>query len=243
MKASSNIFLFFAIVIVVAMLLWFALDAVPTTSVQVVSSAGKPHSVQEAKTDVDKVKPSRPSNQDEALQNNIAVESEQALRRDIDQSNALLKNYELFSPQELFEFSADSGFIPKLSVIASDNLQTNHTGQYSIEELTSHANALDEERSKQTTFSEDYTRIFMHFKHDEFVGQKVLVRWTQEISPKQGKLIQLNRHTIPSGQNKYFFWAEQNEGWAAGTYQVEVFAIDNSLAPLARGKFSVHSKE
>jgi hypothetical protein len=49
----------------------------------------------------------------------------------------------------------------------------------------------------------------------------------------------LQRYRVSAGDRYSFVWLKRPQGWDPGNYEVEVYAANDELTPLAWGRYSV----
>ena len=79
-------------------------------------------------------------------------------------------------------------------------------------------------------------RIFAVFPSTPSTQDEVFVKWYRSGEPE---ILMFDRHPIQRESDRNFVWIENNEGWPAGEYAVEIYSADEAMSPLASGRYVV----
>ncbi len=81
--------------------------------------------------------------------------------------------------------------------------------------------------------------ILAAFPMGDYEGDEVFVKWTRLDDPK---IMLFNHYPIRSGEDFNYVWLSPKAGWDPGEYEVNFYTADESLLPLAGGRYSIDSK-
>lgn len=79
-------------------------------------------------------------------------------------------------------------------------------------------------------------RIFATFPVPDPARQRVLVKWFRTDRPH---ILLLRRYSLKAGESSGYVWLEPEGGWESGNYQVDVYAADEAVTPLATGRYEI----
>jgi hypothetical protein len=85
-------------------------------------------------------------------------------------------------------------------------------------------------------FSSDEERIYAVFPTSRYDKNWVMVRWWRSDGPE---VFLLQRYRVNTGDPYSYVWLKRPQGWDPGIYEVEVYAADQELTPLAWGQYSI----
>jgi hypothetical protein len=81
--------------------------------------------------------------------------------------------------------------------------------------------------------------ILATFPMGDYAGNEVFVKWTRVDDPK---IMLFNHYPIRSDEEFNYVWLNPTGGWDAGEYEVNFYVADDSLTPLAGGRYVIDSK-
>jgi hypothetical protein len=85
-------------------------------------------------------------------------------------------------------------------------------------------------------FSATTRKIFATFASESIDGRHVLVKWTDL---QRSRVYVCGKYAIEPHADHSFVWLEMKHDWLPGAYAVEVYAMNDDLAPIAGGRYVV----
>jgi len=79
-------------------------------------------------------------------------------------------------------------------------------------------------------------RIYANFPTPDPERGQVLVKWFRTDRPR---ILRLQRYALRPDDLSAFVWLAPTGGWTPGSYQVDVYAADESATPLASGRYEI----
>lgn len=146
---------------------------------------------------------------------------------------------ELFSPEELDGMRDVRGFAERLAAIALSGVVA------ASSELPPRADAVTFARSvgadnapasASEHFYSDAGRIYAVFPTDRYGRDSVLVKWQRLDRPE---LLVFDRYPIRAEDAYSYVWMNQPDRWDPGSYEVTMYAADETLEPIAVGGYDV----
>jgi len=91
---------------------------------------------------------------------------------------------------------------------------------------------------ESSAFHDRVRAIYAVFPTDPLMDDAVYVKWHRIGAPEP---LHLDRYSVDPARDQNYVWLEPGDGWDEGPYQVEVYAGDEELTPLASGRFDIVS--
>lgn len=79
-------------------------------------------------------------------------------------------------------------------------------------------------------------RIYATFPTPDSTRRRILVKWSQRDRPR---ILLMRRYSLDPLDDVGFVWLDPDGSWAVGSYQVEVYAADEDVTPLAAGRYEI----
>ena len=79
-------------------------------------------------------------------------------------------------------------------------------------------------------------RIFANFPTPDPERGQVLVKWFRTDRPR---ILLMQRYPLRPGDRSAYVWLDSEGGWTPGNYQVDVYAADEAVTPLASGRYEI----
>ena len=102
--------------------------------------------------------------------------------------------------------------------------------------LTTSPDTEDPEAVASDRFDPDQSRIYAVFPTDHYEEAAVMVKWYRRDTPR---ILLFERYPITPGDAYAYVWLQPKQGWDPGDYQVDVYAIDEAVTLLSRGRYTV----
>jgi hypothetical protein len=97
-----------------------------------------------------------------------------------------------------------------------------------------------ETRDPQVLARERFTtqepRIYAVFPTAGYTHDTVMIKWYRTDPPQ---ILLFRRYDIRPGDAYGFVWLQPKQSWEPGSYRVEVYAADEAVTRLARGRYQV----
>lgn len=97
-----------------------------------------------------------------------------------------------------------------------------------------------ETRDPQTLARQRFTaqdpRIYAVFPTESYEQGTVMIKWYRTDPPQ---ILLFRRYGIRPGDAYGYVWLQPKQGWEPGSYRVDVFAADEAVTLLARGRYHV----
>ncbi len=145
----------------------------------------------------------------------------------------------LFSAEELDEISDLRGFAERLATIALSGVVTppaDFPAQAEHVEFSRTVGVDNTPGLASEVFYSDAGRIYAVFPTDRYDRDTVLVKWQRMDRPQ---LLVFDRYDISAEDTYSYVWLNQPGGWSEGSYEVTMYAADESLEPIAAGAYDV----
>ena len=88
----------------------------------------------------------------------------------------------------------------------------------------------------QTRFTPQDPRIYAVFSTAAYEQGAVMIKWYRSDPPR---ILLFKRYPIRPGAAHGYVWLQPKEGWEPGEYRVDVYAADEAVTRLARGRYSI----
>ena len=79
-------------------------------------------------------------------------------------------------------------------------------------------------------------RLYANFPTPDPGREQVLVKWFRTDRPR---ILLMQRYPLRAGDTSAYVWLEPEGGWEVGNYQVDVYAADEAVSPLASGRYEI----
>lgn len=113
-----------------------------------------------------------------------------------------------------FDAAEYAGLIDFNSLVQADNMSTEATDN----------------------FSSDTKRIYASFDTSNYTKGSVMVKWSRIDSPE---VLIFDKYRVDRSMGSNYIWLEPPDGWENGTYQVNIYSLEDNLSPLATGVYGV----
>jgi hypothetical protein len=80
--------------------------------------------------------------------------------------------------------------------------------------------------------------VLASFPMGSYENDEVFVKWTRVDDPK---IMLFNHYPIRPEQDFNYVWLRPKEGWEPGEYQVNFYSADDTMTPLAEGRYVIDS--
>ncbi len=80
--------------------------------------------------------------------------------------------------------------------------------------------------------------VLASFPMGSYENDEVFVKWTRVDDPK---IMLFNHYPIRPEEDFNYVWLSPKEGWEPGEYQVNFYSADDTLTPLAEGRYVIDS--
>ncbi len=145
----------------------------------------------------------------------------------------------LFSESELEEIADVRGFAERLARIALSGVVTPPAeipARAMQVEFSTSVESDNTPTAPSDAFGSDSDRIYAVFPTDQYGLDTVLVKWQRLDQPE---LLVFDRYPIGAVDRDSYVWLGQPEGWSEGSYEVTIYAAEESLDPIAVGSYEV----
>lgn len=137
---------------------------------------------------------------------------------------------------DLVEMRDLRAFTRRAAEVAMDNvIRFDDAPQEPLPAVEFSHNPNDMERFTTNRFVGD-ERIFAVFPSTPSTQDEVFVKWYRS---DKAEILLFDRYPIQRESDRNFVWIENNEGWPAGEYAVEIYSADEAMSPLASGRYVV----
>jgi len=94
----------------------------------------------------------------------------------------------------------------------------------------------DRDGNPSYVFPRGIKKIIAHFDVSFFLDKKVFIKW---VNQESGKIELFNFYAISPDRKKNFVWLKKKKGWETGSYQVNIYSLNNKLKLVAYGSFEI----
>jgi hypothetical protein len=88
----------------------------------------------------------------------------------------------------------------------------------------------------RSRFAPEEPRIYAVFPSASYERDAVMIKWYRSDPPQ---ILLFKRYPIRPGDTHGYVWLQPKGGWEPGQYHVDVYAADEAVTRLARGRYSV----
>ena len=142
------------------------------------------------------------------------------------------------SPEELDEVRDMRAFAMRLAEVAMEGIV--EPGEEANEArrvvFTTRPETVDPESVARDRFESNENRIYAVFPTDHYGQDAVMMKWYRRDRPQ---ILLFERYPIQRGEAYGYVWLNRTEGWEPGEYQVDLYAADETMTRLARGRYTV----
>jgi hypothetical protein len=142
------------------------------------------------------------------------------------------------SPDELEEVRDLPAFAARLAEVAMEDIV--EPGEPATDArrvvFTTAPETRDPEALARSRFEPNQGRIYAVFPTADYARDAVMMKWYRSDPPQ---ILLFERYPIRAGDAYGYVWLERKGGWEPGSYQVDIYAADEAVTRLARGRYTV----
>ena len=172
-----------------------------------------------------------------SLEQRRAVETEfQALLQQLPLELLLpqMEKYSVAYPYQVTSFDDPQGFVRRLSQVAMNGIITPLEPEPPSAGRVRFEHRADDQRDVRV-FDAGNKTIFALFDSSAYADTRVLVKWYHADS---GRIVLFKQFEISAGDSNYI-WIDNNNGFEAGNYRVEIYRVNETLSMLSSGEYRV----
>ena len=142
------------------------------------------------------------------------------------------------SPEDLEEVSDLPAFATRLAEVAMEDIvepSAPATGARRVV-FTTAPETREPEAVARSSFEPSQGRIYAVFPTADYERDAVMLKWYRSDPPQ---ILLFERYPIRPGDGYGYVWLQPKGGWEPGQYQVDIFAADEAVTRLARGRYTV----
>lgn len=147
-----------------------------------------------------------------------------------------MERYSVAYASQVDTYKDPRGFVKRLSQVAMNGIITPavienpREGTISFKPAVAHPGDM-------SRFSPTSKTIFAVFDSSAYRDKRVLVRWYHS---DRGRVLLFQQFEIADGDSNYI-WLENENGFATGSYRVEIYRVDEDVTLLSSGEYRVES--